>query len=525
MGTVVSLAEAQTYPEGQERDWLYNALDVTGTLEVAHTLLPRLDPQTARTYAFERACCAPALEMMLRGCRIDGFAVGEALGELKRDLRKQVSALNKHPLVAAKWDATELETGKCPQREGKRHKWPRGVPDSPERRCEVCGASRLRPSAFNPASPKQVGKLLHDLHGIPPMKNKKGDYSWDEEVLERVGRKFPEMFPLTEAMLEIRGTKKQIGFLGSRRSPDGRMRYSMNVAAAWTGRFSGSKNPYHDGTNPQNIAERHRNIFVSDPGYDIAYADLERAESCVVAHVSGDEAYIEAHKGDTHTFVARLLWPELDWTGDPVVDKKVAKASPPWDDAPGHDYRFQAKRIQHGSNYGLSPGGISSIAHIPLREAKKAWYRYFDSFPFIKAWQESVARSVAEQRPLENPLGRRCALFGRPWDGHTVRQGLAFIPQSTVADILNLSLWRVWHDLDPHTVQLLAQVHDAILFQFPCGNMEALKAVKERMTVPVLVRDPKGTERQMQIAVEVAAGKNWKKADESNPRGIKVVEL
>lgn len=531
-GRVWTMPELVAMPEGQLRYWAYNALDCTGTRKVWDVLRPRLDPARERTYAFHRALQAPVMAMMRRGVRVDQLRLNEALKTLRRELAVEIRKANRLPVVKEKWDGELKVTGLCPTPPyGKRHKWPRGVEDGPERKCEKCGVARVKKGLFNPNSHEQCAHLFHDLMGLARMKNKKKEWSVDDEVLEKLALKHPQHGDLFDVVRECRGLKKQIGFLSSRQTPSGRMPSTFNVAAAWTSRFSSSKNPYGLGTNLQNISERHRNIFIPDPGMELFYADLERAESLVVAYVSGDEGYIKAHDGDTHTLVASYLWPDLPWTGDPTADKKVAEQNPTWDPAPGHSYRFQAKRIQHGSNFGLAPFGIAMIAHIPVKEAAAAQGRYFDAFPGIPAWQRETARKVAEQEPLVNPLGYTVALAGRPWDGHTVRQALSLVPQSTVAHVLNLGLWRVWRELDPELVMVLAQIHDAILGQWPVERREvAAKELVRRMKIAIPVTSPTGT-RTMTIQVEVMAGGNWGKFNDNpkkgplNPRGLKVLHV
>jgi DNA polymerase I-like protein with 3'-5' exonuclease and polymerase domains len=201
-------------------------------------------------------------------------------------------------------------------------------------------------------------------------------------------------------------------------------------------------------------------------------------------------------------------------------DKKIAKQLPPWDPVEGHDWRFQAKRIQHGSNYGLSPYGIAMIAQIPLEQAKLAYERYMTEFDYIPAWHGWMRQQVREQRPLINPLGREVELVGRPWDDHTWRQGLAFLPQSTLADIEDLAMWRVWHDLELQGLQLLAQVHDAILFQYPRGELSLVREALQRMRIPLPVTDFQGTTRMAVIGVEAAVGRNWGHKGPDNPYGI-----
>lgn len=529
-GRVYSMKELLA-TSGQEREWAYNSLDCTGTRKVWDALAPLLDNHTKKTYAFHRSLQAPALAMMRRGVLVDQVSLAPALKELKKDLEALGKEVNGYEELK-KWDAVQVVTGLCSAPPlGKHHKWPRNVEDSPEKRCLRCNAARVVRAPFNPVSHEQCAHLFHELLLLPRELNKKKEYSTDDEVLEKLVTKHPKHARLFNRIRDARDLGKQIGFLKSRLTPSGRMPSSVNVAAAWTSRFSSSKNPYRLGTNIQNIGERHRHIFIADPGMEMFYADLERAESLVVAYVSGDEGYIKAHEGDTHTLVAKLLWPELPWTGDPKEDKTVAEALPEWDQAPGHTFRFQAKRIQHGSNFGLSPPGIALIAHIPQKEAYKAQGRYFEAFPGIPRYQKLIAQMVAEQEPIINPLGFKVNLTGRPWDGHTVRQGLSLVPQSTVAHILNLGLWRVWKELDPWIVMVLAQVHDAILGQWPKERrMEAAKELFKRMDMPLPVSSPTGT-RIMRIGVEIMAGLNWKKFNDKpekgpiNLNGLKVVKL
>lgn len=534
-GRVYTMEELMA-SSGQLREWAYNALDCTGTRKVWDALVPRLNKNQERTYAFHRALQAPCLAMMRRGVLVDKTALADALSALGKKLKANVRAVNKMPELE-KWDGQEKVTGLCPTPPlGKHHKWQKGVPDTPDRKCEKCGAARIVRKPFNSVSHEQCAHLFHDIFGWPRERNKNNEESVDDEVLERLIAKYPSHSALLEAIRDARGLKKQLGFLKSRQTPDGRMPSSFNPAAAWTSRFSSSKNPFGLGTNLQNITEELRYIFIADPGMELFYADLERAESLVVAFVSGDEGYIAAHNGDTHTLVAEYLWPQLPWPGEPKANKALAETLPPWDQAPGHNWRFQAKRIQHGSNFGLQPGGIARIAHIPLVEAKNAQGRYFEAFPSIPRWQREVKRMVEAQEPIINPLGFEVSLFGRPWDGHTWRQGLSLVPQSTVAHILNLGLWRVWKDMDVPNAELLAQciaqVHDAILGQWRKEQrVEAARAIKERMLMPFPILGVDGKTRMCMIQVEIMAGQNWSKKNlkpekgRLNPNGMEVIHV
>jgi DNA polymerase I-like protein with 3'-5' exonuclease and polymerase domains len=518
---IVDLAQAREL-DGQLGAWAYNALDVTGTREIADNLKQELSTNGSASlvYGFERALQAPAFSMMMRGVRIDKQRRDAMIREAKQELKRADKELNAQPLVRDKWDGEELETGLCPLALGKHHKWPRGVPDA-ERKCERCGASRVKRVDFNANSPDATYHLLYDLNNLEPLTNKQGKESTDDDVLQRLAHKYPKLKPIIDRILIVRDKKKQLGSLLARLSPNGRYYSSFNVGTAWTGRFSSSKNPFGWGGNLQNVAPKHRSMFIADPGYELGYADYKQGESNIVAHLSGDERYIEAHRvGDVHTYVARLVWPELPWTGDLKQDKKVASRNPPWDSAEGHTYRFHSKGIQHGANFGRTPRGISMGVHIPLAQATTAYEAYMMEFDHIPAWQDHIGHLVHERQPLTNPFGRSLTLMGRPWDKATWRQGLSFLPQSTLADMDDLAMWYVWYDLEQDEVLLLAQVHDALLHEFPRGRLDLEREVVRRMTFPVPVTDFQGKTRVMEIGVESATGKTWghKCTDETNKK-------
>lgn len=524
MGRIFSLEECQALPKGQLKSWCYNTLDATGTREIADVLLPRLTKQTMHTYLFELALQNPAFTMMTRGVLIDTVERDKLVRKLKLEMNKANKVADK--LVADVWDGKELETGFCPAAPlGKHHKWPRGVPDA-ERSCELCHAPRLKRKPFNANSPTQSNRLFYKLYGLKPMMNKKHEVSTDEDVLDRIGRKYPKYKPITDAILKVRDLKKQIGMLSAKLTPDNRYPSSFNVGAAWTGRFSSSKDPKGRGGNLQNWGEQHRHIAIADPGMKIGYADLKTAESQVVAYLAGDEKYIKAHKDDVHTFVTILVWPDMPWTDDIKENKRLAKSIiPEWDNHPGHDMRFQSKSVQHGTNFLRTPYGIAREKHIPVEQADRAQAAYYKAFPFIRGWQNWTRKEIQDGHALVNPMGRRVKLLDRPWDDDTVRKGVSFKPQSTVADILDLAMWRVWWLMDPHKIEILAQVHDAILFQYPEDHPEYLKEIASLMRMPVIVEDYRGKKRQMTIEVEVAVGSNWGHKSPNNPYGLEEVEV
>jgi hypothetical protein len=537
MARIITLEQARQLPKGELRQQAYNALDCTGTLEVWQSLLAQAIPEQLRIYRFQMALQNATLSCMAKGIKVDVEARKDAIKALKAEQSAVSKAIAADVVVKEVWDGTEKDTGSCKKasRKDGKHKWPKGVPEL-ERTCVDCGAPRFKKSKFNANSPDQCKHLFYDLLKCAPQKNKLKKISTDEDCLRRIMHKRPDLTDLIEKILSIKDLAKQLGFLECELSPNNRFMFTLTAAGTWTGRMSSKASMFKGmdgdlGSNVQNISERHRHILIPDAGYEMAYIDLAKAESHVVAYRCGDQGYIDAHAegNDTHTFCARLIWPDYPWTGDIKKDKAIAKSSYlAWDQVEGHDIRFYSKKFQHGGNYGLTPAGISMIHKVPLSEAKVAQRNYFTEFPFIREQQEWMREQVGAQNWITNPVGRKMRFFGRPWDDATWRKALAFGPQSCVADVINVIMYRVFDEAWP-TIELLAQAHDALLVQWRKEERAtALRLVRKCFSLPLDIEDHRGIVRRTTIPCEVAVGLNWGHRAEKdgvvvNPKGL--VEL
>lgn len=516
---------------------VYCGLDGCVTLEVLNLLKHRLTPELDTIYGFQMACQAPTFVMQLRGVRVDEAKKQEMIGVLTKEMEQCAADLDATPMMQRWWTAVKNDTGPCPKSERKdgKHSWPRSTPHTPTSDskglpsptapicCKTCGGPRSVRSPFNPGSDDQAFQLFYRNMKLPEQRNKDGDPAVDEECLNRIAKRTPKVAPIVETILAYRGLAKRRGVLMSAQSPDGRMRTTISVGATETGRYSSTKNPYGDGTNMQNIGNKLRCVFIPDTGWEFFYADLEQSESRDVAYLWEVPEYIEAHiRGDVHTYVCRLVWPELPWTGDLKADRKIAEENfPDWD--PDHDYRFNSKRTQHGGNYGLTPRGLAILAHISIAAASECQGRYFAAFPGIRAGQQRTAAILRQSMTLTSPFGRRRQFMGRLWgrgpldlDEHVYKEGLAFIPQSMTADKLNIGMWRVWDELDRKRdrVRLLLQIHDAILGQRRIGDDAVLCAVEDLMTIPVDVHG-----RMMVTPVDIQVGMNFGKFNNNPKKG------
>ena len=485
--------------------WVYCGLDCTLTTEIWNKLSPQLDNFTKSTYEFERASLGPAISMVLRGLRVDERAVTIIRAPLQK---KRLQLARMLSLFAnAVWDKD-----------------------------------------LNHNSPTQLKSMLYEYLNLPvQIKYDKGKQkvSTDREALEHMIEEYPRARPFCKTIIALRDIDKQLSVLASKRDEDGRIRCSYNVAGTETGRWSSSESPWRTGTNLQNITKDLRAMFIPDRGRTMFYADLQAAESRATAYLSGDDGYINAvESSDLHTEVAKMVWPNMGWTEDNAQNRTLAER--PY--YGNFSYRDVCKRAGHGTNYGASANTVArhtkiKVAHatrfqllyfggvVPLASLER-WHKQdkkggFDelmelgekigsgtqvlvrvagAFPGIRTWHTEVIKELQSTGNLVTPFGRRRQFWGRLDDEHYARKAIAYLPQSTIGDLLNKGLYRVWSELFQEGVEILGQVHDAVLGQCPNDKVDYLiPKVIDCLENPI---DVKG--RSMIIPSDAEVGDSWK---------------
>lgn len=466
----------------------YCGLDCAVTFEVLEalgalcgieesTLTDEPDISWPSTYNFERALQAPALDMMLRGFKIDQYERARGIQATQEQLAVIRVQLNR--LAEATWG---------------------------------------RP--LNANSPKQLKEFFYGAMRLPELWiSQKGErkLSLNREVLEKLEVYFHAR-PLIALILEVRDLAKRLSVLQTEVSSDGRMRTSYNIGGTNTGRWSSSANAEGTGTNLQNIAPELRKMFVADAGWKLCGIDLEQAESREVGWLCGvlfaDWSYLDAaESGDLHTTAAKLIWPGLAWTGDKRQDRITADQIFYRE----FSYRDMSKRGQHGSNYFGTPFTMARHLKVPTKLMEDFQQRYFSAFPCIPRWHRWVAERLQRDGILVTPFGRRRQFFGRSSDDTTLRKAIAFSPQSSTGDRLNLGLWRIWRHMA--NVQLLAQVHDAVYFQFREEENEA-EIVSQALELIANIPLMSAQGRTFLIPGEVKVGWNWGVSGPSNLDGL-----
>jgi DNA polymerase I-like protein with 3'-5' exonuclease and polymerase domains len=457
---------------------IYCGLDCGVTFEVFEELCA-LHAQRGNLvhYSFERGMQAPALDMMLRGFLIDGFEQHRGIARTREELEIIEGQLQ--VLASAVWG-----------------------------------------DGLNPRSHKQLKEFFYGAMRLPEVwLSFKGErkLSLNREALEKLDL-YLHARPFIALINEARDLTKRLSMLTTEVSHDGRMRTSYNIGGTNTGRWSSSSDVTGTGTNLQNVTSDLRKMFISDRGWKLCGIDLEQAESREVGWLCGvlfsDWSYLSAcEDGDLHTTTARLIWPGLGWQGSAQADKEIAKGKFYRD----FSYRDMAKRGGHGSNYMGTAWTMARHLKVPVAIMEKFQEDYFSAYPCLQRWHQWVAQQVQGTGSLTTPFGRTRQFFGRPDDDATLRKAIAFSPQSSTGDRLNLGLWKIWKHMPQ--VELLAQVHDALYFQYRENEDEdeIITQALSLMDIPI-----SSGSRTFTVPGEAKVGWNWGTfSEDDNPAGLK----
>jgi DNA polymerase-1 len=465
----VDLAELDDF----DRACCYNGLDVCVTRDVFDAIQGQLDDTTTKTYAFSRALQGPVLEMRIRGVQVDQVRKLEVIQELQT------------------------------------------MSDLLERQLDRLVLDGIGMEEFNFRSHDHLRSLFYTHLNLPPI-TKMGRVTTDRSAREKLETYTPatQLVRHINALTEI-GDKLSV--LRTAIDPDGRIRTSYNIAGTSTGRFSSSLSEFGTGGNLQNVEESLRSIFVADPGYKFAKFDAKSGESYCVGAVEwnrfGDGTYLDAcESGDIHTAVARMVWPELPWTGVLAEDKRLAQQ--PF--YRGHDYRFMCKKLGHGSNYNGKPATLAEQSKLPIDVVANFQRQYFAAFPAHQRWQKDVDRTLRSTGFLTTITGRKRWFFGRRSDSATLREAIAYDPQGSLADIVNLAMLRICRT---RRVPIVMHDHDALTFMYPEEREdEIVQYLQSALVVPI----PLAKGRTLQIPYDIEVGWNKGHYDPtSNPEGLR----
>ena len=358
-------------------------------------------------------------------------------------------------------------------------------------------AYEIAGQTFNLSSPKQLGEIFFDKLGMPVVKKTAtGARSTDEEVLEKLA----EDYPLPAKLLEHRSLSKLKGTYTDKLAQmaiarTGRVHTHYAQAVAVTGRLS-SNDP-----NLQNIpvrtpeGRRVREAFVAPEGKLIASADYSQIELRIMAHLSGDEALLNAFKNGLDVHKA---------TAAEVFGVSV--------DAVSSEQRRYAKVINFGLIYGMSSFGLAKNLGIETKAAAAYIDKYFQRYPGVKRYMDETVELAHAQGYVETVFGRRLYLpeingGSGPRKKAAERAAINAPMQGTAADLIKKAMVAVQAKLDAEkpNIQVIMQVHDELVFELPAAEEGWVRAHIPGVMASV-------AELSVPLLAEVGVGENWEKA-------------
>lgn len=335
-------------------------------------------------------------------------------------------------------------------------------------------AHELAGHSFSLASPLQVRTVLFDEQGLPVVKRTKTGPSTDAEVLEELA----PLHDLPAKLLEHRKYAKlkstYVDALPLLVNPQTkRIHTTFNQTITATGRLSSSE------PNLQNIpirtaeGQQIRAAFrPAESSWKFFAADYSQIELRILAHLSGDEAMVEAFRQaeDIHTRTAVAVFD---------VEPEVVTA----------EMRRTAKAVNFGILYGQSAFGLAKSLGISQPEAAAFIAAYFETFAGAAAFIDEVLDQCRKEHGVTTMLGRRRAIEGvRDYDGRRSGNGIFALSlpertavntvvQGSAADLIKLAMLRVAADLSSQNLaaKLVLQIHDELLLESPEKELPALQ--------------------------------------------------
>ena len=355
----------------------------------------------------------------------------------------------------------------------------------------------------NLSSPKQLQELLFDHFGLPKTKKTKTGYTTNAEALADLHAKTADAGGAGHDFLGFLLThrdriklKQMVDSLSATVASDGRIHTTFSQVAAATGRLASSD------PNLQNIPARSadgmriRGAFVAGEGFEsLMSADYSQIEMRLMAHLSGDEALIEAFNSgeDLHRTMASMVF------GTPVAEVSAEE-------------RSRIKATSYGLAYGLSSYGLAAQLGVPVPEAAALRDRYFERFGKVRDYLEGLVAQARADGYTQTMFGRRRYLpdlrsSNRQRREMAERAALNAPIQGSAADIVKIAMMNVVDALSEAGLKsrLLVQIHDELLLEVAPGEAAALEAiVRDKMATPVELSVP--------LDVAVGIGASWQLA-------------
>jgi len=354
---------------------------------------------------------------------------------------------------------------------------------------------------FNINSPKKLGEILFDKLSLKTetlrRTSKTKAHSTAFEVLEELAlaHEMPRLVLEWRALMKLKGT--YIDALPQLVNPTtGRVHTCFNQAVAATGRLSSSDPDLQNIPIRTELGREIRRAFVADPGHVLISVDYSHIELRVLAHMSGDEALIDAFTRN-----------------EDIHDRTALKVFGPNSELDPHELRRRAKIINYALLYGKQAFTLAKDIGVSRQEAQDFIDAYFAGFPSVRAFIESILQSARDTGVVKTMFGRRRLVpdinnKNGQVRGAAERVAVNLPIQGTAADILKRAMIDVHlalPKLSGGRARMILTVHDELLFEAPREMAEAVaEGMRDLMQAAVTLTVP--------LTVDVGIGENWKEA-------------
>ena len=345
---------------------------------------------------------------------------------------------------------------------------------------------------FNINSTQQLGRILFDQLGLPPVKKTKTGYSTNADVLDKLRGSHPIIGEILEYRQLTKLKSTYADGLGKVIAPDGRIHTCFQNTVTATGRLSSTE------PNLQNIPIRTelgaqlRKMFVTPAGRVLVDADYSQIELRLLACMAGDRAMIDGFNSgeDIHRITASQVFG--------VPQEEVTP-----------QMRRSAKAVNFGIVYGISPFSLSQDIGVTVAQAKEYMEKYFQHYSGVRSYMDGVVARARADGYVTTLFARRrwvpelkSSNFNTRSFGERVALNAPI--QGTAADIIKVAMIRVRDRLLAEGLKgrLVLQVHDELIVECPEEEAEAVRRlVKEEMEAVISLPVP--------LVADTAVGRSW----------------
>ncbi|MBU4488342.1 MAG: DNA polymerase I [Candidatus Omnitrophica bacterium] len=347
---------------------------------------------------------------------------------------------------------------------------------------------------FNINSHQQLASILFEKLKLPVIKRTKTGISTDESVL----KKLVPNHAIIALILEYRTLSKlKSTYIDSLpeliNKKTGKVHTSFNQTVTATGRLSSSDPNLQNIPIKTEIGREMRRAFIPFDKDDILIsADYSQIELRILAHLSGDKDLVSAFKKnhDIHTYTASLVFG--------VKEKDVTKKM-----------RSQAKTVNFGIVYGMSPYGLSRDLGIGVADAEKFIENYFERYSGVKAYLQDTIETARKAGYVTTILNRRRYIPDINSQNMNIRQFAERVAintpiQGSAADLIKVAMLNIWKEFEKRRFKskMVLQVHDELVFE---ARKEEAGELKE-----IIKKEMEGVFKlEVPIIVRIGEGRNW----------------